>query len=56
VKQHALEVLRLPRLLAVTNPDNVRSIRIVERLGFASDRLIAWSGAGLEVRLFSLEA
>jgi RimJ/RimL family protein N-acetyltransferase len=56
VKQHALEVLRLPRLLAVTNPDNVRSIRIVERLGFASDRLIAWSGGGVEVRLFSLEA
>ena len=55
VKHHAFDVLRLPRLLAIVNPDNRRSIRIVERLGFAADGMIALSDGAPEVRLFSLE-
>jgi RimJ/RimL family protein N-acetyltransferase len=56
VKQHALGVLRLPRLLAVTNPDNAGSIRIVEKLGLTRDRMIALSADAPEVCLFALEA
>jgi [ribosomal protein S5]-alanine N-acetyltransferase len=33
VKQHARDVLRLPRLIALTRPENERSIRLAERLG-----------------------
>jgi RimJ/RimL family protein N-acetyltransferase len=33
-------VYRLPRILAITNPDNHDSIRLLERLGFAFDRTV----------------
>jgi RimJ/RimL family protein N-acetyltransferase len=31
----AAETLELPRLAAITRPDNARSVRVLERLGFA---------------------
>jgi len=34
VVRFAAEVRRLPRLLAMTHPDNARSVRVLERLGF----------------------
>ena len=33
VKDHAITALQLPRLFALTRPDNARSIRLAERLG-----------------------
>lgn len=33
VKAYARDVLRLPELMAITNPDNVGSIRLLEKLG-----------------------
>ena len=33
VMDYARDVLRLPRLLAITSPDNERSIRVIEKLG-----------------------
>jgi len=56
VKRHALDVLRLPRLLAVTNADNASSIRLVEKLGLEFSRMIALSKGEPELRLFALEA
>ena len=56
VKRHALVVLRLPRLLAVTNPDNAGSIRIVEKVGLEFVRMVALSSGGPELRLFSFES
>jgi RimJ/RimL family protein N-acetyltransferase len=55
VKQHALVSLRLPRLLAITNNDNDRSIRIVERLGLEFVRMVRLSDDAEDVRLFALE-
>ena len=54
VKQYALDVLALPRLLAITNPDNAGSIRIVEKLGFEFVRMTALSAGAPDVRLFEL--
>jgi RimJ/RimL family protein N-acetyltransferase len=54
VKRYAVETLGLPRLLAITNPDNAGSIRIVEKLGLAFVRLMALSESD-EVRLYALE-
>lgn len=56
VKQHALGALQLPRLFAITNPDNIRSIKMVEKLGFVPDGMISLSGGSPDVRLFSLQA
>jgi RimJ/RimL family protein N-acetyltransferase len=56
VKQHALDVLGLTQLYAVTNPDNVGSIRIIERLGLTFLRMISLSAGAAEIKLFGLEA
>lgn len=40
VLEEAASIYRLPRILAITNPDNLDSIRLLERLGFAFDRTI----------------
>ena len=41
---HAKSDLRLPRLAAVATPDNQRSARLLERLGFVRERMTAWNG------------
>ena len=38
VLQHADEVLRLRRIVAITSPDNTRSIELLQRLGFRHER------------------
>ena len=45
---------RLPRLLAITSVDNVRSIRLLEKVGFAYDGLTRLGPQAEPVRLFSL--
>jgi len=54
VKEYALTTLRLPRLLAITNDDNDRSIRIVEKLGLEFEQMLSLPGDQKEVRLFAL--
>lgn len=56
VKQHALGVLGMSRLLAITNDDNVASIRLVEKLGLAYVQMLELSPGEAAVRLFALEA
>ena len=55
VKRHAFEALELPRLLAITNPDNVASIRIVETLGLRFDRALSLTAGEPEVNLYRVE-
>ena len=56
VKQHALSALGMARLLAITNDDNVASIRLVEKLGLAYVRMTELAPGEAPVRLFALEA
>lgn len=56
VKTYALGTLGMPRLLAITNDDNVASIRLVEKLGLAFVRMMELSPGESPVRLFALEA
>jgi RimJ/RimL family protein N-acetyltransferase len=55
VKRYGFDVLTLPRLLAITNPDNVASIRIVEKLGLEFDRALSLTPGEPEVNLYRLE-
>ena len=55
VLEFARETLGLRRLAAVVNPDNLASIRLLERLGFRSQRTVTLSKGGAEVRLFEAE-
>ena len=55
----ARERFRLPALVAITDPDNGPSQRLLEGVGFHYDRIIAWGETNeplmLYVRLFSQE-
>jgi RimJ/RimL family protein N-acetyltransferase len=50
----ARDMLRLPRLLAIVSPANERSIRLLERLGFAFDRMVLMGGETTALKLFSV--
>jgi [ribosomal protein S5]-alanine N-acetyltransferase len=53
VMQHARETLGLGRILAITTQDNEPSLRLLGKLGFRFERLIAFGSE--ELRLFVYE-
>lgn len=55
VRDRAFGALRLPRLLAVANADNVASIRLLEKLGFEFAGTTELSSGAPPVQLFALE-
>lgn len=40
VKRHAFEVMGLPRVVAIAYPDNLASIRVMEKIGMRYDRRV----------------
>ncbi len=50
VMKHAREILGLGRILAITTQDNIPSMRLLDRLGFRFERIIAVGSE--ELRLF----
>ena len=52
VLRFARETARLDRLLAITNPDNERSIRVLEHFGFQFERMLRLSEKD-EVRVYA---
>ena len=54
VLEHARDHLKLNRVLAITNPDNDASIKLLGRLGFQFERLKRLSTDADPVKLFSL--
>jgi RimJ/RimL family protein N-acetyltransferase len=44
--------LGLTRIVAITNPDNVASIRLLEKLGLTFERMIRIADEGKELRLY----
>jgi ribosomal-protein-alanine N-acetyltransferase len=52
IQRHASAALRMPRLLAIANPGNTSSIRLLERLGFSFDRLVRLAADAAELKLF----
>jgi RimJ/RimL family protein N-acetyltransferase len=53
---YGMRTLGLPRILAITSPDNSGSIRVLEKIGMTFERLIRLNEGGEEVKLFSLVA
>lgn len=52
VLAYARRTLGLSRILAITSPDNYRSIKLLEKMGFAFDRMARLSDDGPESKLF----
>lgn len=53
--RHARDVLGLARLYAVVNPDNARSIRVLERLGMRFEHMVRLTGEESDIKLFSAD-
>lgn len=54
VLAYVRDVLRMPRLLAIVNPANQASIRLLERLGLAFDRIVRLSERSAELALYAV--
>ena len=54
VLAHGRDVLKVPRVVALTDPANDRSGRLLEKLGFRFDRMVRFSNRVPESRLFVL--
>jgi RimJ/RimL family protein N-acetyltransferase len=55
VMAHAFEVLGLPRLLAITSPQNTRSMHLLEKIGMRFQRMITPPGEASGIRLYTSE-
>ncbi len=55
VLAHTRAKLPLPRIVAITDPDNRASIALLEKLGFGFDRVVRLSADDIELKLFVLE-
>lgn len=53
---HAERAFSLRRLVAITSPDNHRSIQLLEKLGFTFERLIRLTNTSPESNLFAWSA
>lgn len=55
VVSNAREALGLRRILAITTPDNQRSIRLLEKMGFRFERMVQVAAGEPELKLFASE-
>jgi RimJ/RimL family protein N-acetyltransferase len=55
VMSYAGKTLGLSRVVAVTNPDNQASIRLLEKMGFRFERMVRLSDDAPEIKLFAGE-
>jgi RimJ/RimL family protein N-acetyltransferase len=53
VMDYGRNLLRLPRIVAITAPDNQASIKILEKVGLRFVRMISLPGYSQESRLFT---
>jgi len=55
VLDYGMNFLKLPRIVALTAPDNLASMRVLEKLGFQFDRMVPWTDPTRGSRLFVFE-
>ena len=54
-KQYAGEVIGLTRLVAIVDPNNQGSIRVLEKLGMAFEKLVRLSPEDIDLKLFAVK-
>jgi RimJ/RimL family protein N-acetyltransferase len=55
VMDHGRNVLRLGRIVAITTPENVGSIKVLEKIGFRFEGMMRLSEGEPEIRLFACD-
>jgi RimJ/RimL family protein N-acetyltransferase len=55
VKAYAKDVIGLKRLVAITDPANEGSIRVLEKIGFRFERMVRLSADDIELKLFGID-
>jgi RimJ/RimL family protein N-acetyltransferase len=55
MKRYAREELQLNRLVAVVDPENPASIRLLEKLGMKFEKMVRLSPDDIELKLFAVE-
>lgn len=55
VKDYARNVVGLRRIVAITNPDNWGSIRVLEKLGMQFEKMVRLAQDDIELKLFSVD-
>ena len=55
MKQYAQKDMGLKRLVAVVDPENLASIRLLEKLGMQFERMVKLSPDDIELKLFSID-
>jgi RimJ/RimL family protein N-acetyltransferase len=55
VKQYAKDIIGLKRLVAIVDPTNAGSIRVLEKIGFTYEKMIKLSEDAIELKLFACD-
>ncbi len=55
VKEYARKVVGLKRIVAITDPQNMASIRVLEKIGMTFEKMIKLSEDDIELKLFSVD-
>jgi len=55
VLQHGRATLGIPRIVAITSPDNARSIRLLDKLGFSFEKMLEPATDGRQTSLYALQ-
>jgi RimJ/RimL family protein N-acetyltransferase len=55
VKDYAKEVIGLKRLVAIVDPANESSIRVLEKIGLKFERMVRLSADDIELKLFGID-
>ena len=55
VMEYGRNVLGLPRIVGITDPDNAGSIRVLEKIGLRFERIVRLSADDIELKLFAPE-
>lgn len=55
VEAHAKNVIGLQRIVAITDPANAGSIRVLEKIGFKFEKMVKLSEDDIELKLFAVE-
>lgn len=55
MKQYARDIAGLQRIVAITDPQNAGSIRVLEKIGMKFDKMVKLSEDDIELKLFAVD-